>query len=184
MLPQVERINEMCQSLTQIGTRKLPKMAEEDLGSILHEVSLLLEADKLQLGGSIILESIPKILLLVDRAQIVQVFVNLILNGLQALEGRANGEVRVSAEELDNGQVMVRIVDNGCGMSTETRERLFDPFYSTKESGNGVGMTIVQGIVQDHQGRINVSSQLESGTEFEIILPTLKAIRNRQEVMA
>lgn len=184
MLPQVDRINEMCQSLTQIGTRKLPKMAEEDLGDILHEVMTLLEADMAQIGGNIVLESIPKIHLLVDRAQIVQVFVNLILNGLQALEGRPEGEVRISADELDSGQVVVRVTDNGAGMSEETLDRLFDPFYSTKQTGNGVGMTIVQGIVDDHQGHIHVSSELDVGTEFELALPTLKAIRNRSEVMA
>ena len=182
MLPQVERIHEMCQSLTQIGTRKQPKMGEENLADILNEVSALLESDQERFGGKIRISDVASLSLLVDRAQIVQVLVNLILNGLQALNGAEDGVVMINANELKSGQVKIMITDNGCGMTEETCTRIFDPFFSTKDSGTGMGMTIVQSIIEEHQGYLDVSSELGVGTTFEVVLPTLSAIRSPREV--
>ncbi|MFH1029299.1 MAG: ATP-binding protein, partial [Pseudomonadota bacterium] len=105
-----------------------------------------------------------------DEDQLRQVFTNLIVNGLQAMEGR--GILTVDAALDENGkQVSVTVVDNGPGISPEYREKLFTPFFSTKSGGTGLGLAISYGIVKDHGGEIRVASEVGKGATFIVLLP-------------
>jgi len=81
------------------------------------------------------------------------------------------GTVTLAVRRTENGQVSVRISDTGCGMTTEEVERIFNPEYTTKEKGLGLGLPLSHEIIRGHGGEIRVLSRKGAGTTFEILLP-------------
>ncbi|WP_425257778.1 MASE3 domain-containing protein [Rubrivivax sp. RP6-9] len=131
----------------------------------------------------------PHALALVDRTQIEQIVLNLCSNAWQAM-GERGGRIVVQIDEtLLDGEaalclglvpghhVRLRVEDNGSGMDAATRQRIFEPFFTTKPRGRGtgLGLSVVHGIVQEHEGAITVQSSPGQGTRFEIHLPALAA---------
>ncbi len=106
-----------------------------------------------------------------DRTQISQLVMNIVLNAYDAMRGEG-GTLLVSTR-ISGEEVVLRFKDNGCGMDTETMSRIFDPFYTTKESGKGtgLGLAIVAQIVETHGGKIYVDSEPGAGTEFRVYIP-------------
>ena len=107
-----------------------------------------------------------------DPTQMTQVVLNLVLNARDAI-GQARGHVRVTTGRCPDADdlVFLEVSDDGVGMSAEVRERLFDPFYSTKGPGRGLGMSVVHGIVKAHGGHILVSSEPGEGSRIRVELP-------------
>lgn len=105
-----------------------------------------------------------------DRSQIQQVLTNLIVNSIQAMPDGGTLTVSTSAEA---GWICFSVQDTGVGIPEEVMNRIFDPFFTTKDvnEGTGLGLSVVHGIVSSHHGRIDVSSQPDQGTTFEIRLP-------------
>lgn len=103
-----------------------------------------------------------------DAGQIRQALVNLIKNGLEAVDG--NGRVMVSAE-VDRDWLEISVSDSGPGLTTEQREQLFQPGFTTKTHGSGLGLTMVERIVNEHQGTVTVDPRSETGTTFRIRIP-------------
>lgn len=99
-----------------------------------------------------------------------QVFLNLLLNAAAAI--KQHGKIQVDSELID-GEIVIRISDDGCGMSDEIINRIFEPFYTTRDvgSGTGLGLTVSRDVVQLHDGRLDVSSQEGKGSTFSIFLP-------------
>jgi two-component system sensor histidine kinase FlrB len=132
-------------------------------------------------GGGIELDLIEdiKYSLYLDKGLIRQGLINILLNAVHSMpEG---GTVCVSiAQEKGSQNVRISIRDNGSGMDEETRQRMFEPFFSTKDRGTGLGMSITLGIVTAHKGRIDVDSFPGKGTEFIILLPIEKRVENRE----
>jgi len=107
---------------------------------------------------------------LVDANQIEQVFINLLLNALHAVE--ENGRVSVrSAVDSEHNQVRVEIADNGCGIAAPDIKKIFEPFYSTKTKGTGLGLAVSYGIIKNHQGDIRVFSVPGEITQFTLEFP-------------
>jgi len=114
-----------------------------------------------------------------DRDQLQQVFLNLFINALQAMP--RGGTLRLSAslkqisKEGSEGNrrfyVEIDVEDSGIGMEREVLENIFNPFFTTKDSGSGLGLMVTQGIVQDHEGWIEVASEVGKGSQFKIYLP-------------
>jgi PAS domain S-box-containing protein len=107
----------------------------------------------------------------VDRNQIKQVFFNIIRNAFQAMP---NGGVLTIALAAAGGFLSLSFQDTGVGIKPADFARIFDPYYSTKSDGSGLGLMIVQRIVQEHGGQIKVSSSPEQGTNFTILLPRVE----------
>src|SRR3990172_716494 len=106
-----------------------------------------------------------------DPAQMKQVFINLIINACEAMEG--GGVLTVtSRHDGERNTETVAFADTGPGISPEDLPRVFDPFYTTKEKGTGLGLSVVYGIVTRHNGRIEVKSNPGGGTQMVIVLPT------------
>ena len=121
-----------------------------------------------------------------DASQIRQIVMNLVLNASEAI-GEAQGEIHVSlvntrlkvgqekdyhGKEIPNGNyVCLEVADTGCGMDEETKWRIFEPFYTTKFTGRGLGMSAVLGIIAAHQGALQLFSQVGQGTTFKVYLP-------------
>lgn len=106
-----------------------------------------------------------------DRTQISQLVMNIVLNAYDAM--REKGGTLLVSTRISGEEVVLRFKDNGCGMDTETMSRIFDPFYTTKESGKGtgLGLAIVAQIVETHGGKIYVDSEPGEGTEFRVYIP-------------
>jgi signal transduction histidine kinase len=104
-----------------------------------------------------------------NAGQFKQVFWNLIKNAVKAMpEG---GRLRLDFPEPLKKEVRILVADSGRGMTEEDKEHLFEPFYSGFENGRGLGMSIVRKIIEDYDGRIDVRSELNKGTEVLITLP-------------
>jgi two-component system NtrC family sensor kinase len=102
--------------------------------------------------------------------QLKQVFMNIIMNALQAMPD--GGELTVSTSATgDNKKVIIRIEDTGYGISRDVIDRVFQPFYTNKKSGTGLGLSISYGIIKGHHGDITVESRVDKGTVFTITLP-------------
>jgi two-component system sensor histidine kinase HydH len=104
-----------------------------------------------------------------DRDELVQVFLNLLMNAMQAIEGR--GRVAVAARRHGADGVEVTISDTGCGIPADSIEQVFKPFYTTKTKGTGLGLAIVRKIVEAHGGAVEISSRPGSGSTCRVILP-------------
>jgi signal transduction histidine kinase len=106
-----------------------------------------------------------------DLASFEQVMMNLVLNARDALPG--GGTIRISVEASPQ-QISLQVADNGVGMDAETRQRIFEPFFSTKgDRGSGLGLAIVFGAVRHAGGSIEVDSRVGGGTTFTLHFPRL-----------
>ena len=153
------------------------------IADVLHQAVLLAES-RTSRGGVAVSMDVPNGLPMIegDHTQLCQVFTNLIANAFEALEGR--GEVAIAASlqatepdpELGFTSdpppaIVVDVVDNGPGVAAELSDRIYDPFFTTKVKGTGLGLGIVRKIVDAHDGRIDLSSSRETGTRFRVTLP-------------
>jgi signal transduction histidine kinase len=98
-----------------------------------------------------------------------QVFVNLIENSIAAQPD--GGKIILKTVRLDQDNLEITVADSGSGINPEELNKIFDLYYTTKEKGNGIGLSIVHKIISEHGGSISVQSKVKSGTEFSIILP-------------
>jgi signal transduction histidine kinase len=108
-----------------------------------------------------------------DRVQLQQVVLNLILNALQAMGAVTEGarEVLITTRQIELNDLYVGVEDTGPGLSPETLSRLFEPFYTTKPNGMGMGLTICRSIVEAHGGRLWVSACRPHGALFQFAIP-------------
>jgi C4-dicarboxylate-specific signal transduction histidine kinase len=110
-----------------------------------------------------------------DDVQLQQLLLNLIMNAIDAIEMRGNGAGTLSitayTEDGPAGLYHLRISDTGCGFDPAIREKLFEPFFSTKKDGLGLGLSISAAIVRGHNGTIRVENNSDGGTTFHIALP-------------
>ncbi|MCR9067074.1 MAG: ATP-binding protein, partial [Cytophagales bacterium] len=107
-----------------------------------------------------------------DYSKLQIAVVNILTNAIEALIGK-QGKIQVLSKRL-NGEVIIYIIDNGGGIAPDEQELLFDPFYSSKKSGVGLGLTMSQSIVKEHHGHIDLESTSGEGSNFTIKLPVFK----------
>ncbi|HEX8948685.1 MAG TPA: ATP-binding protein, partial [Dissulfurispiraceae bacterium] len=131
-------------------------------------------------GGGIGLDLIEEAeyRLYLDRGLMSQALINMLLNSVHAMPDGGNIRVAIDRDKV-SGEVRVSIRDSGTGMDEETRTKLFEPFFSTKDRGTGLGMSITLSIIAAHKGRIDVDSVPGRGTEFIISLPPEKRAEMR-----
>jgi signal transduction histidine kinase/ActR/RegA family two-component response regulator len=186
------------QMLAYAGQRDLGRREPVDLGVVLRETRALLDAT-LSKKARLELSIEPDAVVLGDRATIGQVLMNLLTNASDAL-GDAPGEIRVAARrvrELDarwdaaqgatvrpGDWVLVEVRDTGVGMDEATRGRVFEPFFSTKEKGHGLGLAACLGIISAHGGAVLVESAPGRGSCFSILLPASAAQARAEDAAA
>jgi signal transduction histidine kinase len=113
---------------------------------------------------------LPKLNAVAD--QLTQVFLNLIVNAVEAMPD--GGDLAIATLH-DEGHVRVRISDTGPGLNAEEAKRIFEPFYTTKRSGTGLGLAVSYGIIQRHGGEITVDTTPGRGATFTVSLPVNRA---------
>ena len=97
--------------------------------------------------------------------------INLLRNSYEALNNSENGEIIIKAKLESKGMVSICVSDNGPGIAHDQLEEIFIPFFTTKEKGTGIGLSLSKQIIRQHGGDINVHSEIGQGTEFIILLP-------------
>ena len=166
-----ERIQKLARDLITYAKPSADKPEPLDLGSLLDQVARMCDPALRDAKARVRLEIEPAPRILGGRASLLQVFVNLVTNAAHSLPPEG-GTVTLGLSARGD-QVVARIADDGRGMPPDVRSRIFEPFFSTKEGGRGVGLglSIVQGIVARHGGAIEVASEPGQGTTFTVILP-------------
>jgi signal transduction histidine kinase len=108
---------------------------------------------------------------MLDSQRMTQVFMNLLLNAMQAMPAeRENKQITIEVAPTQSS-ACITIKDNGTGITPESMEKLFTPFFTTKKKGTGLGLSIVQRIIEEHGGKIMAQSTVNVGTTFTITLP-------------
>lgn len=143
-----------------------------DVNELVREMIVLLRNEAIGYSISIrteLAENVPKVL--ADRVQLQQVFMNLMLNGFDAMrESTGGGELTVKSEVCDR-QVLISVRDTGLGLPPGQAEHVFDAFFTTKGNGTGMGLPISRSIVESHGGRLWASANSERGATFQFTLP-------------
>ncbi len=144
-----------------------------DLNADIGQVLLLLNSDLVSRGVSVVTRLAPELpFVRGDHIQLQQVLLNLILNGCDAMQ-RNMPETRqllIATERDGDGFVRVSVADHGGGIAPEMMEQIFEPFYSTKSSGLGMGLSICQAIVKAHGGTLSAANNAERGATFHFTL--------------
>lgn len=169
---QAERASEIIRRLRVLVAKQPPSRVTTDLNHLVREVCSFVEYDAERLGLAIALDLAPRpIPVHVDLVQIEQVLLNLVRNALDALETMPCAARRLHIRTTTKANdAEVRIEDNGPGIEPAQMGQLFDPFYSTKATGMGMGLTISKTIIDDHQGQIWAESTPGESTQFYVVL--------------
>jgi len=165
------RCKSIIQELLEFSRDREPRMVPTDINDVIEKALTILENEfrlqHLQLQKQLAADIEP---IRLDSNQIEQVMVNILLNAVHATP--AKGIITVKSEmRPDANRVRVVISDTGCGIAAENLSKIFEPFFSTKEKGTGLGLAVSYGIVKSHGGRIQVDSQPGKGTRFTIDFP-------------
>lgn len=166
---QIQRLNRLVEDLLQFGRPLVPQREEVQIGSLILRIYAILRdgADlrdvELRLTGDALARPVP-----LDPSLMQQMFANLFLNAAHAMKGR--GTIQVSVDR-DGDVLRVRVKDTGPGIPAAIADKLFQPFFTTKPQGSGLGLSICSRIVESHQGRIDAKKDGSPGAEFEIRLP-------------
>lgn len=170
ILAETRRCGDIVRRLLEFSRESPPHKALSQVNRLLDQTLALLEHQSLFQDVRILRryrEDLPEIL--VDPDQIEQVLMNVVLNAGQAMAGQ--GELELATDRRGRW-LQISIRDTGCGIPAENLKKIFDPFFTTKDhSGTGLGLSVSYGIVQNHGGKIDVTSQVGSGSRFIIRLP-------------
>lgn len=184
-LQKVETVQEQCERLQGLLNDFLRFARIRDLnllpGNLNEQITRVLDfvAPQAQQQGIEIIRyldlELPSIDL--DAELLYSALLNLVVNSIQAMPD--GGSLMVQTREFRSG-VALRLVDTGCGMSDTTAMRMFDPFYSTKEGGSGLGLPLAKKIIEAHHAIIDVQSELGRGTQFTLEFPIPRRIGRSQ----
>jgi len=166
---EVQRLDGIITHFLEAVRPQKPDLNELDLVELVEEVLQVLEAElgDRQININVaVSDKLPSIL--GDRGQIKQVFFNLIKNAMEAMH--LGGSLRVIARR-DDEYIYLQFVDTGSGISEEDLSKVFQAYYTTKKEGNGLGMMIVERIMREHGGHINIESRKDKGTAITLQFP-------------
>jgi len=167
---EIDRINEILDRFLRFAKPASPLLERTEVASIFEETLQLLRPRMEKQGIHVQKEFQDLPMILMDREQIKQVALNLLLNAIQAMP--KGGTLTLRGQNSKDGQsITISIQDSGVGIPDEDMNKLFDPFFSTREGGIGLGLSIAHRIIDQHHGKIEVESDPGKGTLFTIWLP-------------
>jgi two-component system nitrogen regulation sensor histidine kinase NtrY len=168
IVKQVGELKGMVDEFSNFARLPASQPTPNHLNEIIREALVLFQEAHKEVRFEFVAHHLP--VLNIDRDQMKRVMINLIKNSLAAIDGE--GEIKIQTS-YDPKLQMVRleVSDDGCGIPDEDKGRLFEPYFSTKKTGTGLGLTIVNAIIADHNGYIRVRDNKPKGTIFLIELP-------------
>jgi signal transduction histidine kinase len=167
---EIRRLDGIIEEFLTFSKSRRLELRDSPIQEILQKIVQLISAESEARGIALRTdwESDP-VVIPMDMDKLRQALLNFIKNAMESIIGP--GMVTLSVRKQDNGRVSVRITDTGCGMTAEEVDRIFNPEYTTKEKGLGLGLPLAHEIIRGHGGEIRVFSRKGEGTTFEILLP-------------
>lgn len=177
---EIERANRIIKALMEFGKPSRFERKYHSLNTIIENILIIVSKYTQQHDVNIefLKDNIPDIL--VDEEQLKQAFINIIINSVQAVSQQ--GKLSISTLNIKNEWVKVVFKDNGTGIEENDLEKIFNPFFTTKDEGTGLGLSIVQRIIDEHNGRVEVFSKVGEGTRFEILFPIKKGENDEKDI--
>ena len=169
MTKELERIDHIVGELLLLAKPQKIVFSTYDVKEIVADIVSLLQTQANMNNVTIHFQTQEPLLIDCEKNLLKQLFINIIKNAIEAC--KENGNVTVNIEKGNEKNVIVTVEDDGCGIPKEFQKRLGEPFYSSKEKGTGLGLTVSHKIVQQHGGKINVKSEEDVGTQVKIHLP-------------
>lgn len=164
----IEAFIDQFRSLSKIPE---PNLSEFNLNDFFTGIKLLMDVELNKGNISINWDIDPESkTVLADKTQLEQVFINLVKNSIEALSNTKNATIDISCKKTNTGKTEIQIKDNGTGINSEELESIFLPFFTTKEQGSGIGLSLVRQIIRLHGGNIQVESIPNKETVFTINL--------------
>jgi two-component system NtrC family sensor kinase len=172
---EVQRCKHIVEGLLDVSRPRSGAKAPTDVNKVVEDTLFLLkhhERFKRLSAKRELAADLPRVV--ANSEQLIQVFMALMLNAMDAMEARGTLTVTTSVNAERRDEVVVAFSDTGTGIPRQDIQKIFEPFYTTKPQGRGtgLGLSICYSIVSDHRGRIEVDSQLGRGSTFRVILPT------------
>jgi two-component system, NtrC family, sensor histidine kinase PilS len=170
IIKEIDRLNLLITDFLSFVRPEVKRTDEVSVKSLIEDIITLIKFDK-KLSENVDFEmNLVDVKIKCDKSKLTQSFINIITNALQALKGQENPKFicNISSEGYF---VSIEFTDNGLGMSESTVQRIFEPFYTTKDKGTGLGLAITHRIIEGHGGVIKVISKEKKGTTFFIRLP-------------
>jgi len=173
---EIHRLERIVKSFLEFARPGHPEMTEVTAHNLLQEVKTLLQPELEKRNIALEVEAPEELRLRADPQQIQQVLINLVQNAAESIQ--QNGKITLRAKSgVTNRRkqsvpmTMIQVADNGKGIPAEVERKIFDPFFSTKETGTGMGLSIAARIVENHGGIIQYETRQNAGTTFSITLP-------------
>jgi signal transduction histidine kinase len=168
---EVARINRHITDFLKYSRPSALELQQVDLRVEADDALRLVNARAEECGvTTTIIQDEPLPPIMADKEALRSVFTNLVVNAVEAING-AGGNVSIRLSKEGNDFVKIEVSDTGCGIAPQDISKLFEPYFSTKDTGTGLGLAIVKKAIDDHNGRISVSSKEGTGTTFTMILP-------------
>lgn len=172
----ITRLDGLTHSLKVVARPGDGARSATDVNEVVDQVMTILRAGHREASYDVALApTLPPVL--ANAAELHQVVLNLVKNAGEVVEGRSDGRVRITTG-VDDGAVVVTVVDNGPGIPPEAQRRMFTPFFTTKKQGTGLGLSISHQIVARHGGELAFTSEVGTGTTFRVRLPLARAETN------
>ncbi|MGG2065716.1 PAS domain S-box protein [Bacillus sp. S14(2024)] len=170
---EIDRIESITNEFMAIAKPQAVKIQPNDISMLMNQVVMLLEPQALMNNVQMkteVMSTIPMIHC--EGNQLKQVFINILKNAIESMP--AGGEIVIQIDRADNNQINIRFTDQGCGIPQDRIPYLGEPFYSIKEEGIGLGLMICYKIIEMHQGKIWIESEVNKGTTIDVTLPICK----------
>lgn len=178
VLDEVGRIEHLLRSLRSFTAYESIQLEQVELEQIFTKIAAIVRPSIIRAGVGFELRPVPPGVLTVDVRALYQVFINLISNALEAVEGLGGARVTIEFETRSN-HIDVMIIDNGAGISDSQIRRVVQPFYTTKRTGTGLGLSIVERLLSAHDGSLRLLSETEGGTRAVVTLPFTEPAKQR-----
>jgi len=170
MYGELERMEGITNEFLCLAKPQISEIREIQIWMLLEQVSTLLYPQALLNRIELVVESEPNMpVVTCVENQIKQVFINLVKNAIEAMEH--GGEIRLAVQRENDRNLLITVHDQGTGIPADKIKKLGQPFYSLKEKGTGLGLTVCQKIIREHRGRIDFRSEMGKGTTVEVRLP-------------
>lgn len=170
MVSEINRIESITNQFMAVAKPQAITIQLQDLRMLIEQVSVIVSPEATMNNIQIIIDAEADIpLIRCEVNQLKQVFINILKNAIEAMQ--SGGIIIVKIMKFDHNFVLIRCIDQGCGISKERIPYLGEPFYSLKEKGTGLGLMMCYKIIEEHQGKITVESELDKGTTIDVILP-------------
>jgi len=172
---QTKRTQDIVQRIRDFVRKRDIDMQAENLAELVREAIEITRASVRDDDISIIADIRPGASVHVDKVQVQQVLFNLMRNGIEAMHGRPKREIRIAACSTGDDMIEVSVADTGPGLPETVRDRLFQPFVTTKVTGMGIGLSVCRTIVETHGGRLWAEAASGEGAVFRLTLPARTA---------